>query len=51
MKEQRMSRGVGLLFNLGATWMWVVNTTAQLLYSRIDPVPSVWEAGWAPGPV
>jgi len=36
-----VSRGVGLLFNLGAIWGWVVNTTAQLLYSWNDPVPTV----------
>jgi len=37
MKEQRVSRGVGLLFNLDARWGWVINTTAQLLYSRNNP--------------
>jgi len=39
-------------FNLGATWAWVVNATSRPLYPRErDPVPTVQEAGWAPGPV
>jgi hypothetical protein len=30
----------------------VFNVTARPLYSQErDPVPIVWEAGWAPGPV
>ena len=39
-------------FNLSARWEWVVNDTPQPLYSRkIDRVPIVQGAGWAPGPV
>jgi len=31
---------------------WVVNATPWQLYSQeTDPVPTVQEAGWAPGPV
>jgi hypothetical protein len=51
-----MSRGeVDVLlysfFNLGARWRLVVNATPWSLYPPKDPVPIVWEAGWAPGPV
>jgi hypothetical protein len=28
-KAQRGSRGIALLFNLGARWGWVVNSTPQ----------------------
>jgi hypothetical protein len=38
------------LFNLGARWRWVVNTTPWLLYPwEIDPLSIVQEAEWAPG--
>jgi hypothetical protein len=30
---------------------WVVNTTSRPLYPGKDPVPIVYKAGWAPGPV
>ena len=30
---------------------WVVNATPRPIYPRKDPVPIVYEAGWAPGPV
>ena len=30
---------------------WVVNATPRPLYPGKDPVPTVQEAGWAPGPV
>jgi len=30
---------------------WVVNARPRPLYSRKWPVPTVWEAGWSPGPV
>jgi hypothetical protein len=32
-------------------WGWVVNATPRPLYPGKDPVPTVQEAGWAPGPV
>jgi len=35
-KAQR-SRGIALLFNLGARWRWVVNATSQTLYPRERP--------------
>jgi hypothetical protein len=39
-------------FNLGARWWWVVNAMPRPVHPRErDPVPSVQEAGWAPGPV
>jgi hypothetical protein len=53
-KAQRGSRGIAYsFFNLGATrWGWMVNATPRPLYPRErDPVPIVYEAGWAPGPV
>jgi hypothetical protein len=31
-KAQRWCRGIALLFNLSASWRWVVNTMPQLLY-------------------
>jgi hypothetical protein len=37
MKAQRGSRGIGLLFNLGAGWGWVVNATPRPLYPREWP--------------
>jgi len=36
-KAQRRSRGIALLFNLGARWRWVVNATSRLLYPRERP--------------
>ena len=49
MKAQRGSRGIALLFlDLGG---WRISTTPRPLYPRKDPVPTVQEAGWAPGPV
>jgi hypothetical protein len=39
-------------FNLGARWGWMVNTTPRPLYlGERDPVPTVQEVGWAPGPI
>ena len=44
MKAQR---GSTVLFNLGASWGWVVKDTSLPLYRRErDEVPSIWEAGW-----
>jgi hypothetical protein len=52
MKAQRGSRGIALLFNLGARWRWVLTAIPWLLYSwERDPVPIVQEAGWASGSV
>jgi len=37
---------------MGARWEWVVDATPRPLYPRErDPVPTVQEARWAPGPV
>jgi hypothetical protein len=36
-KAQRGSRGIALLFNLGAGWEWVVNATPRSLYPRERP--------------
>jgi hypothetical protein len=33
-KAQRGSRGIALVFNLGARWGWVVNDTLRPLYPR-----------------
>jgi hypothetical protein len=39
---QKGSRGRALLFNLGARWGWVVNTTPRPLYPRErDSVPTI----------
>ena len=39
-------------FNFGARWWCVANVTPRPLYPwEMDPVPIVWEAKWAPGPV
>jgi len=47
-KAQRGTRGIALLFNLGARWGWVVNATPRPLYPRErDPVAILQEAGWA----
>ena len=50
---QRRSRSIALLFlNSGLDGGWVVSATSRLLCARErDPVPTVKEAGWAPGPV
>jgi len=38
--------------NPGARWGWVVNVTPRQLYPcKRDPVSTLQEAGWAPGPV
>jgi len=38
-------------FNLGARWGgWSASRLHRLKPGK-DPVPIVWEAGWAPGPV
>jgi hypothetical protein len=35
-------------FNLGTRWGWVVNSTPRPLYPQeTNPVPTVYEAGWA----
>jgi hypothetical protein len=34
IKAQRRSRGIALLFNLGAKWWWVVNVTSRPLCPR-----------------
>ena len=45
--------GIALLNpNRGARWGWVVNAAPRPLYFRESaPVPTVGEAGWAPGSV
>jgi hypothetical protein len=46
------SRGIALLFHdLGTRWGWVVAMARPLLPPGKDLVPTVQEAGWAPGPV
>jgi hypothetical protein len=40
------------LYNLGARWEWVVNTTRQPLYlHKRKAVAILQEAGWAAGPL
>jgi hypothetical protein len=52
MKAQRRSTGIAIpVFNLGTRWGQVVNASPRPLCSLEDPVPTVHEAGWAPGPV
>ena len=36
-KAQRVSRGISVLFNLGAKWGWVLNATPWRLYPRERP--------------
>jgi hypothetical protein len=50
---QRVGRGIALLFHdRGVRRGWVVSSTPRPHFiPRKDPVPSVQEAGWAPGPV
>jgi hypothetical protein len=46
------SEGIALLIlNLSARRGWMVSTTPRPLYPGNDLVPTVQEAGWAPGPV
>jgi len=49
----RGSRGIALLFHYHSTRReWGVSVTPWPLSTpRKDPVPTVQEAGWAPGPV
>ena len=53
MKAETGSGCIPLLcLNRGARWGWAVNATPRPLYPRERyPVPIVWEAGWASGPV
>jgi len=37
MKAQRGRRGIGLLFNLGPGWEWVINATPRSPYPRERP--------------
>jgi hypothetical protein len=39
MKAQRGSRGISLLFDLGARWGWVVNATPRPLYPGMTRYP------------
>jgi len=50
---QRVGRGIALLFHECSTIRgWVVSSTPRQHFTpRIDMVPIVQEAGWAPGPV
>ena len=50
---QRVGRVIALLFNdCGTRRGWVVSSTTRPHFTPgKDPVPIVWEAGWAPGPV
>ena len=50
---QRVGRGIALLFHDRSTrTRWVVSVTPRPYFTpRKDPVPTVQEAGWAPGPV
>jgi hypothetical protein len=50
---QRVGRGIVLLFHdLGTRREWVVSSTPRLHFTLGEnPVPSVQEAEWAPGPV
>jgi hypothetical protein len=50
MKAQRGSRGIAVLFNLGARCMWSTPRPGRFTPGN-DPVPIVQKAGWAPGPV
>ena len=38
-------------FNLAAKWGWVIKATPWPIYRGKDPVPVVYEIGWAPEPV
>ena len=54
--DTKAQRGVEVqlrsFFNLEARCGWVVNATPRPLYRQErDPVPILYEAGWAPGPV
>jgi len=50
---QRVGRGIDLLFHdRGTRTGWVVSSTPPPHFTPAkDPVPSLQEAGWAPGPV
>ena len=50
---QRRSRGIALPFHdHGTRRLWSVSVTPRPLFTPgKDPVPTVQEAGWAPGPV
>jgi len=51
IKAQTGSKGIAIIFNLGAGWGWIVNATPRLLYPRqTDPLPVVRESedGWEP---
>jgi hypothetical protein len=50
MKAQRRSIGLAVRFLWPCREMgWVVNATPRLLYLReTDPLPTVFDAGWAP---
>jgi hypothetical protein len=37
MKAQKRSRGIALLFNLDARWVWVVDATLRPRYPRERP--------------
>jgi len=47
------SRGIALIFlDYGTRRAWVVGVTLRPLFTPgKDPIPIVWEAVWAPGPV
>ena len=49
----RVGRGIALLFHdRGTRRGWVVSSTPRLHFTPgKDPVPTLQEAGWAPGPV
>jgi hypothetical protein len=49
MQEEREGRGIAIhIFNHGARWWRVINTTPRLLYTlEGNPLPSLQEAGWA----
>jgi hypothetical protein len=49
-KTQRDSTGIALLFNLGARWGGWSTPRPDRFTPGKDPVPTVQEAGWAPGP-
>jgi hypothetical protein len=51
-KAQRVSSGIALLIHdLGARRGWVVKSGSGHFTPGKDLVPTVQEAGWAPGPV
>jgi hypothetical protein len=50
MKAQRENRDILLLFLLLDWGGWLTPCPCRFIPGN-DPVPIVWEAGWAPGPV